>query len=241
MIEDDIKLEFEKSIRAFFKENDAHRDATAIHISTMVYNCARLLWYHQRTAETNDRGFDTESLYRVWIGTKLHETPITPKHEINLIMDRRGYRVSGTIDEIFNIDGNIILADKKFVGRLPSAMNDHHRNQVMFYSVMLNDLRNVKVDMVALIYFSPVVDYYNKQRMSVFVNSVTTETLDEYRKKFLGLLDATIDGLINDTLPAKNTSWYCRYCPFKPSCDAGMKEVAQLGQEMTNGSAVVNK
>ncbi len=218
MIEKAIEEHFANAIRKASSSGQSERDHRAVHISEASYGCSRKLFYSTETRKSDD-DVDINSLYRMWIGTKLHETPITEKHEVPLRIQRHGVDVHGTIDEIFEIDGKLVLADKKFVARLPEAMFEHHRNQVMFYAVMLNDTRGVQVDMVSLIYFMPIVSYGNDQRMRVFTAVVTKETIDTYRERLNALIDDVAAARLTRRLPSKSVSWYCRYCPFKQLCD----------------------
>ncbi len=226
-IEREIEKKFEEAILNDYKKSNSKRLA-GFHVSALSYGCNRKIWYDitRESVESND---DMDGVYRMWIGTKLHETPITENHEFQMKSKRNGYILSGTIDEIVETSKGKFLIDKKFQQKLPTSMQEHHRNQVMFYAVLLKDVKHIDVDGVALVYFLPQMsDRKDKfgnvlPRMKVFVAQVTPEILEEYRKKLYGMVDDVSAKIKSDELPEKNISWYCKYCPHKQLCDVDGK------------------
>jgi CRISPR/Cas system-associated exonuclease Cas4 (RecB family) len=192
----------------------------SVHVSSMVYECPRLLAYmleekvetiEKANADNVELGDVEDSLYRIWIGTKLHETPLTEMHEKKYVSEYKGYKVSGTIDEILDVDGKRYILDKKFVAKLPSAMYEHHRNQVMFYSVLMRDVDGIKADGIILLYFKPMLSAYGEERMKVFIEDISEKDIDMYKEKMLDILDGIKER-------RAKRSWYCQYCAFYDRC-----------------------
>lgn len=221
-VEDEIKSNFEKAVRDFSNSNNAKRLA-GFHVSSLVYECQRKTFWDMKFPNEKEE-MDIEGLYRTWMGTKLHETPITDKHEVHMKTKKHGYILSGTIDEIMTTSQGSFLLDKKFVAKLPDKMYEHHRNQVMYYAVMLKDIKHMSIDGIGLIYFS-VGSNYNRDlggyddRIKVYVEKVTDDILEEYRKKLYTFIDEVSLYLKSDIIPERRVSWYCKYCTFKAQCD----------------------
>ena len=137
---------------------DSNYRADTIHVTSLVYDCARKVWYERKKVKQVPLTADPEGLFRMWIGTKLHETPLTEYHETPLSWLIYGENVTGTIDEIFEIDGKKILIDKKFVGYIPNMIRDHYLKQIQIYAVMLNDIKGIKVDKIGILYSMPMLN-----------------------------------------------------------------------------------
>ena len=225
-IESDIEKKFEEAIKKFSSGNDEKR-LSGFHVSSMSYDCKRNIWYNIKLQSGKENSID--GIYRMWIGSKLHETPITENHELKMKTKRNSYILSGTLDEIVEIDGKKYLIDKKFQQYLPMKMLEHHRIQVMYYAVLLKDLKDIDVDGVGIVYFPPYMKQQTDKagnpipRMKVVVAQVTPQILEEYRKKLYDFVDETSDKLKKNELPDKNASWYCQYCPYKEMCDIDSK------------------
>ncbi len=221
-LEDKVLKQYEDRVAAWMKSAD--REDT-IHVTSLVYGCARKVWYERKKVREFNLQDDIEGMFRMWIGTKLHETPLSDMHEYYLSSYIYGNKVTGTIDEIFEIDGMKILIDKKFVSKEPKDINEHYLKQISIYAVLLNDVKGIRVDKIGILYSRPLVDYYNKNRNKVFLVDVTDQLLEDTRNELYKLIEDISTGLATDTLPAKHESWYCRYCAFKDLCDNNQKGV----------------
>jgi CRISPR/Cas system-associated exonuclease Cas4 (RecB family) len=222
-MESKIEKEFLNRVRDWMESENAKR-GKYFHVSSFVYQCARKVWYEQTIEKEAVPKIDEDGLIRTWIGTKLHETPITNYHEHPLIAQISESDFGGRLDEIYEIDGKKVLIDKKFVGYIPNTMNDHHYEQIMYYAALLRETEGIVVDAVGISYFKPSVSYRSEKRYKTYVRSVSEEDLDEYIKKIHDMVGEVEKHLADNTLPDKTVSWYCKYCFFKQSCDADSKE-----------------
>jgi len=226
-IEHFVEESFYKGVKKFSDGEQQKRVRTSLHISSMSYDCSRKLWYEIVTQR--DSELDEEGLYRTWIGTKLHETEMyNSLHEIkvNYKTVDVDIKVGGQIDEVLNYQGKRIIVDKKFVGRLPTEMWEHHKRQVYYYMLLYEQQEKLKVDYVAIFYFKPTVDYrWSKKRYKAFVDEVTDEKRKKYSERFNQLIQEVSDGLKKNKLPPVTVSWYCNYCPFRVPCDNNRKVI----------------
>jgi len=223
-IEKEINEKFGEGIRAWMKSEGEKRDKNYFHVSSFVYECVRRVWYEKKYMDLLPE-LDIQSIYRMWIGTKLHETPVSSEHEVPVYGTFDGVEFGGRIDEIITLDNKMrIIVDKKFTNKLPYTPHEHYLHQIMFYAALLHNMTGEFVSGVALHYLTPTVEYGNSEREKSFVRMVTPEEIlqvEEVIKEMTAELKRT---LAEDTLPTMHKSWYCTYCPFKVSCDAGSKE-----------------
>ncbi|MEM0143984.1 MAG: PD-(D/E)XK nuclease family protein [Candidatus Parvarchaeum sp.] len=223
MNEEEIAVEVNKKFRDGIKDwmtSENSKREKSFHVSSFVYDCTRKVWYESKYDDKVPEPPD-DGLFRMWIGTKLHETPVSESHEIPLRYNYMENWFTGRIDEIMEIDGKTFIIDKKFPQRLPRTANDHYLNQVMFYAALLKKTKGIVVDGVGIHYFTPTVAYEaHGEREKTFIRFVTPEEIDKYVEKIEQMMNEVITKLKNNTLPEKNVSWYCTYCPYKVSCDA---------------------
>jgi len=223
MSEDEIKnmvLDmFHKAVKQFIDEHNAERDNKAFHVSMMSYDCPRLLYYAYNDDNLQLPDWDAYH-YNIWIGTKLHETPITPNHEIHFEYIYRGYKVSGTFDEAIDTPDGRYIIDKKFVAFVPQKqMQEHHRRQVQYYSILHELLGIGAIKGVILVYFDRT--YKNGvEPITIYVENF--ENKEDAKKHMFELLDKAIDGIESNTPPERKMGWYCNYCKYADVC---LKEV----------------
>jgi hypothetical protein len=245
-VESEIK---EKFFEELYKQNVDNADARdkGIHISNASYGCPRKLYFDITTPKRESKeefSKDRKGLYRMWIGTKLHETPFTDNHEYKMKYSYRGMDITGTIDEIFvDSEGKKWIIDKKFVGYAPNfVMQPHHRDQVGYYSWLYKQLTGENVAGVVLFYFIVKESYLRNKKVSeddvpedtvirVFKEELTPEDIDNFGKQLLYLVDPVIDGYLTFKVPEKNVSWYCEYCLFREVCFAG-KSLSDIKKEI---------
>lgn len=196
------------------------------HISGLSYDCQRNIQYSQmeeqeetRNLEPPDEEFD-DGTYRMWIGTMLHITPLTPKHEWGVYkvfeVNGKKVRVHGHIDEVHvRADGSEVVVDKKFVASVPRVANEHHKRQVSYYAGLLSET-GAKVNTGAILYFAPVVNRFEgKERIRVFSFPIDTKAaLAEMEQKVRTIQEAIDSGA---ALP-RNPHWLCLFCKFRKPC-----------------------
>lgn len=228
LLEIAIDEAFVRGVREQSRMGSAGR-APGFHVSGLSYDCLRNIQYSQMEGkkETSnlDQGTDEneDGLFRMWIGTQLHATPMSWKHEWPLYrtfeVNGRRVQVHGHIDEIFEAaDGSEVVIDKKFVARLPRSPHEHHVRQVQYYSALYHEQTGAEVTEGALLYFCPyVTSWKGAERKRVFTFPVDTKkAMAELEQKVRAVQEA-ID---SDRIVDRTTGWLCKYCPFKGACEA---------------------
>lgn len=217
-IANEINKQFAAGVRKWMDSEQEKRSKEHLHVSSFVYSCVRKVWYETKYYDLVPPP-DLEGTYRMWIGTKLHETPITDTHELPLFVESNDMKFGGRLDEIVEYNGKKIIVDKKFVSHIPSSPNDHYMNQIMFYAALLKMMKGVIVDGVALHYFVPHVRYERDLREFTFVRLVSKDEIEAIEALIDEMMKKLKISLEQNVLPEKHVSWYCKYCPFKVSCD----------------------
>ena len=218
-----INAKFREGVRKWMDEEQAKRDKAIFHVSSFVYGCIRKVWYEEKYSD-KIAPVDEEGLLRMWIGVKLHETPITDWHETPIWIDFPVKSFGGRLDEIFEIDGKKILIDKKFVNKLPISMNDHYFKQIMYYAALLLYSKEIVVDGVGIHYMLPTVSYKSAKREQTFVKFVSKKEILETGEEIKRMVYSLLSHLETNTLPEPKRSWYCDYCPYINSCNADSLE-----------------
>jgi CRISPR/Cas system-associated exonuclease Cas4 (RecB family) len=237
-LEHEIEELFEQGVRAYSKMGAAGREP-GFHVSGLSYECLRSIQYarlhEEKETSNHEEGeeMDKEGLWRTWIGTKLHETPITDEHEFGLSreLDVNGTKVKilGHIDEVKKWDdGTRVIIDKKFVATVPRSPNAHHIKQVSYYAALYNEQTGANVDKGALLYFRPVIPTKRQLeeaiargepilRMRAFAFDVDAKAAKaELEEKVRKVQEAINAGKIID----RTTGWLCGYCKWKKDCEA---------------------
>lgn len=226
-LELEIEQLLENGIRAQGQREGANREK-GYHVSGLSYDCMRNIQLSQmeeqeetRNLEPPEEEFD-DGTYRMWIGTMLHQTPLTPKHEWGVYkvfnVDGKLVRVNGHIDEIYQRkDGTEVVVDKKFVASVPRSPNEHHKRQVSYYAAMLADT-GAAVNTGAILYFSPVVNKYEgKERIRVFSFPIDTKAAAAEMEERVQTIQRAID---SKTMVPRNPHWLCLFCKFRKECIA---------------------
>lgn len=227
-LNESVKLKFTENVKKFMVSGNDDRKKNVYHVSSLVYGCNRFVWYVRRSEDSGNpvnKFVDEEALFRMWIGTKLHETPVSDYHEKNVMMKIFGSVVSGTVDEIFIVDAEDngkkikVLIDKKFIGTsLPKTAREHNMKQALFYATMMRDVFREKIDAVGILYFRPVVSYYSEERIAVFTMPFTENEYIANKIELESIVREVDKALKEDYLPPKKISWFCNYCDFKAFC-----------------------
>lgn len=235
---------FEQGILNQNKEQGERREA-GYHFSGLSYDCLRQIQYSVIAQQTGPVGNgpaeeeNMEGIYRMWIGTQLHLTPLTPKHEWRLFkefeVNGKKIPLNGSIDEILvRENGEHVIVDKKFVASIPRSANDHYMRQVAYYSAVYAEQTGAKVKEGALLYFAPYIgNIPGKERVKPMTFPVDTEASGkELEWKVKTIQTAIDDGKIVDRKPG----WLCKYCKFKEPCIALSGPLdGQKTLEQTNG------
>lgn len=223
-IEEEVNKRFHAGVRKWMEEENAKRDTSYFHVTSLVYKCKRKVWYESQYYDLVNK-VDDASLSRMWIGTKLHETPISEMHEFPVWFQFEGASVGGRIDEIMEIDGKKFIIDKKFVSYIPKEANEHYMEQVTFYAALYYLQKGVFVDGIGIHYYKPTASYDDEGgKERTFIKLLTQEEILKFTDYIKDMVSDISNHIKNHTLPDPYQSWYCKYCPYRLSCAVDSKE-----------------
>ncbi len=229
--------------KAFVKFDYEHnKDRTVgFHVSAASYGCARKIFY-DLSAKKNEEyeGYqywqkDAKGLYKISLGSKLHEVPLTDdsEHDVSYKTGVEGLDIYGSIDEIFtDSEGGKWIVDKKYVGFAPNyLMKPEHRKQVGYYSWLYKQQTGTYAKGIILAYFVVKEIYFkNYDKMEIVldenvtkyhVEELTPDDIDGYGKELMAMVMSVKQGKDTNTPPDKTISWYCGYCKFGGNCFEG--------------------
>jgi len=228
LIEMFVERRFQESLFGFMTKNNSLRNP-GVHVSDIVYPCARKAYY----AHLSPPNLDTEGAMRLWIGIKIHETPLTETNELTLEWNG----ITGTVDEYE--DG--LLIDKKTTRNPPVYYNrsrkehvvslrDHHLTQLEYYKVLL-EKNGYPVNEAGILY----IDVNDAQ--VYFGRAKFTRTSEEIEREMLSRAK-TIELFLNERkLPPYDNSikWMCmKYCPYQQQCALNINPADYLTEEYLN-------
>lgn len=195
-----------------------------IHVSHLVGDCMRKTWYQLNRNELET--MDEESLCNFFAGTILHEnTPLSTRNEIpvkgnivtldkitdvsQITSDNFFDCVTGTIDDVLEINGELVIADKKTCKYLPEKVSQEYVTQVNIYKLLLWITEGVEIQKGAIFYLDKPSSYYNKK---VFVFDLMS--LQDIRNMVIDKLDQ----IKQKTEPKRIISYKCERCQFRDEC-----------------------
>lgn len=195
-----------------------------LHVTHLVYSCLRRgYWMWKEGRQDEVENLDGKKILTFWIGKKIHEMPLTNKHEYKLKYNRGGLELEGTADEILESDDIVIVIDKKTTTKLPTSIYLQHQKQIEFYCAMMSEeLKNRKV-IGAVLYID-----INEKNIAVFPFTVN---IAKAKEELDSRLDAMILAERSKTVPDSEYSWLCNYCPFLVACRKLDSE--RFGEEFT--------
>jgi len=175
-----------------------------IHVTHICYECLRRAYFTITRGEVTD----LEGALRMWIGKKLHETPLTENgHE----MDIEAFGVRGRIDEYGRFNGKWVVIDKKTCREIPSQPRPHHITQLEYYRAMLHE-HGQPVDYGVILYIN-----VDNVRVKPYVIEFTRD-VEEVKREMKERRERLEKALKTGVLPPRNVSWLCRYCPWCNLC-----------------------
>lgn len=186
---------------AIFKEcKEKHHP---ISVTALVYDCLRRAFYNVVVPEEI---IDPSGKIRIWIGKKLHETPIYQKNEVEL-----SYKgVHGRVDEYDPSTRRIV--DKKTTRKIPREPYEHHVKQLLFYKVIM-EKNGFPVDKATLLYID-----VNTTDIASYPVDLSKINLDTVEKEMLDKANKLRKALLSGILPPRHMSWLCYYCSFFGWC-----------------------
>jgi CRISPR/Cas system-associated exonuclease Cas4 (RecB family) len=145
-----------------------------------------------------------------WIGTKLHETPISDLHETSLEWNG----IHGTVDEYYH-DGYIV--DKKSCRSMPRRPYSNHVKQIEYYAILaLNNGYEVKGGYMLYIFLG---NKEEKPKAESF--PVRMRDAEVVEAEMIDKLIEFNEALDTDVPPKRKVGWNCQYCDFNIECFGG--------------------
>lgn len=206
----------EKFYLSLFREEKKETKERSIPVTGLIYECLRRCVYSIIIPEPL---LDTRGSIRVWIGRKLHETPIfvNGEHELEILWTPEGgaIPIKGRIDELW---GNLLI-EKKTTRRIPSRPREHHVRQLEYYRVLLAK-NGREVRRAAVIYVD--VDSCRAQVYLVdfarSVNEVEKEMIEKYKVITKSLETGILPPRIVRAWETGGMTTVCEYCPYFGIC-----------------------
>jgi len=192
-----------KFYEAIYREGREER-REGIHVTSLAYPCLRKAYYDLKLEHEN---ISLDSAFRMYVGKKVHETPLLSENEIELSYNG----VKGRVDEY---DGKTkFLLEKKTTRKIPSQPYPHHINQLEMYKVLLE--KNGKpVEQAAIMYIQ-------LRPFDVRVQPVELRPTEEVLKEMMDKKAKLEQALKHGFIPEREgieSDWACAYCPYPAQC-----------------------
>lgn len=192
-------------------EKDHVEDPTKVYVTDLVYGCPRRAWLARKYGSAFTRADD---ILRIWIGNKIHATPILANSELKVEWEN----IKGRVDEYE--EG--ILVEKKSTTNVPRyGPWEPHKKQLQYYRVLL-EMNGYPVFVAFVLYF----DLTDLSKFTIY--QVQLGDFEELKKEMLERRDQILPYLNSNEIPPRRPSWICRYCHFTYLCYTKSKKVLEV-------------
>lgn len=172
-----------------------------IHVSGIKHSCKRNRILSQKLGLSLMRQVST---VKTWIGSQVHEFPVTENHELTLEWEG----IVGTIDEYE--DG--FLIDKKTTRVIPKKPYSDHVKQVEYYRVLLQE-NGYPVMQAAICYID-----VNNAAIEV-LRVPLGRSIEAVKGEMIKNRDELLEAAKEDRLPPRLLNWLCYdYCELFSIC-----------------------
>lgn len=195
--------------KATLKDMEEDR-GNSIHVTDLVYYCLRHAYYAKQQPQYS---LSREGILAVWIGKRLHETPLCERHEVELSYEADGVDIEGRIDELCNINGEWVIVDKKTTRNTPSTPHEHYVKQLTYYAWLAKQALGIEVKRVALLYINVAAN-----EVKVITIPLTPLAVEQAGRELLEKAKILHQSLTNNTLPPRKFGWLCNYCQYFKRC-----------------------
>lgn len=213
---------FKQSIINFVKKDPERKN---IHVSDLTGDCMRQPWYRLHSHTPMERTY-SESVPLAH-GTALHSiSDLGGINEIKLagnIFKMKAVRydsrkrplnfnevVQGSIDDIIDIDGELIIADKKTTrDSIPKEAPMKYKLQMNIYKLLYFINKKVEIKKAGLIYIDKSSGW--KRYKSIVFDLLPIDEIKDYvidKLKILSQKDP----------PERVETYLCNFCPFRKEC-----------------------
>jgi len=232
-IESDVYFAFRKSqVEALFKGDRT----PGIHVSDLIKDCMRYTIYGKVLPPINKSTEDMKSMY---FGQAVHSNSNMASkpeyHEMELIynwvkdtmataVDPKNPwdYITGTIDDLLEVEGELIISDKKTTGSLDyfkryGKASDSHKAQTNMYRVLLNKCKNLDSKWGCNVYISNCIE--KDKRDQPVILSYKLEKPEETLEIMLKGSKLIKDSMLKGTLPGRTKCFLCDgMCPHASLC-----------------------
>ena len=194
-----------------------------IHVTDLV-GCLRKAWFSKKYPIPLSKR-DIEVL---WFGKKAHEfiqlahPDLGDFYELPLeYYTPSGTRVIGSSDEVLlkNNGDSYMVVDKKFVKTIPPSIYPHHRRQILFYAVMIEETAGLKVDEAGILYISLWGHSNTRSFSEKFLSIRLDDTLKKRAKEDLDRRADTLrEHLEKNIPPPPMFTEECEWCKYYSWC-----------------------
>ena len=191
----------------------------SIHVTQLNRGCLRQTWYEINTPRPPldyekaaifrlghmvHAGLTLSDMNEVHLGANIRTQKVIKTKDINKI---NFYDcVTGTADDILQIDGETIIVDKKTTNGVPKEASKDYVFQLNVYKLLYFIKTGVDVKKGAIVYLNKIDSF-----KTVAVFEVPLLPVDEIRAEVLRRLDV----IHSEAAPDRVISKRCEYCPFK--------------------------
>ena len=195
----------------------------AVHVSNLTGTCMRKPWYEFHQPELP---VDYKSICNFFLGTLLHENvELGGRNEISVSANIRTMTpinaeeinnqnfydcITGTIDDLVDVDGETIIVDKKTANRIPEQPASGYVMQINIYKLLLFINEKIEIKHGAILYLDKPSSFFESK---CFVFDLMS--LDEIKK----MVTEKLDQLKMDSEPRRIVTDKCNWCQFLKICD----------------------
>ena len=137
----------------------------AVHVSNLTGSCMRKPWYEFHQPEMP---VDYSAICNFFLGTILHENvELGERNEVPVSANIRTMKpikvgeinkenfydcITGTIDDLVDVDGETMIVDKKTANRIPERPSPGYVLQINIYKLLLHINENIEIKRGAILY-----------------------------------------------------------------------------------------
>jgi len=194
-----------------------------VHVSHVTGDCMRKTWYDFHLPE---KPLSYSSICNFYLGTILHENvSLGGRNEVPLGANIRTMEpieikgigkenfydcLTGTIDDILEIDGETVIVDKKTTNQIPEYPDEAYVTQINYYKLLLYINEGIEVKSGAILYLDKPSSF---RETKCFVFHLWS--LKDIEEQVISKLDQ----LKLDNEPDRVVTSKCEWCPHLQVCD----------------------
>lgn len=209
-IESIIDSLYEKSIISYEAKQTPRNE---IHVSDLTSECSRKAWYRMNNFIPDKKDF--KKALPLVHGTMLHECCALGglEHELKMSRPTRFGALVGSMDDLIEIDGELIICDKKTTKKsIPREVPDNYKTQMNIYAYMYWEQTGNKINRAAIIYIDKSSGWERHKTILFDLEPLESTKL---------LIDSKMKEITQKEIPQRVKSFLCPWCPFYTECKPG--------------------